>query len=91
MVGVAGRLLTRGRAWDPKGLTEKKIQQDEFRQMNLSRAERVGLITVLVVQIPLGLLFAHLPALRAVMAMGVATITLGMAVVITLFLFFDRD
>lgn len=91
ITGVAGRLLMRGRAWDPDGLEVKKIQQDEFRRMNLSRAQRAALIAVLGLQIPLGLLFAHLPAMRAVMAMGVATITLGMTTLITLFLFFDRD
>jgi hypothetical protein len=83
--------LMRGRTWDPKGLEMKKIQQDEFRQMNLSRAQRASLITVLVLQIPLGLLFAHLPGMRAVMAMGAATITLAMALLIALFLFFDRE
>lgn len=88
---VAGRLLMRGRAWDPKGLEMKKIQQDEFRRMNLSRAQRAALVVVLVLQLPLGLLFVHLPAMRAVMAMGVTTITLAMATLISLFLFFDRD
>jgi hypothetical protein len=91
IMGVAGRLLMRGRTWDPKGLEMKKIQHDEFRQMNLSRAQRAALITVLVLQIPLGLLFAHLPGMRAVMAMGAATITLAMALLIALFLFFDRE
>ena len=67
------------------------IRQDEFRRVNLSRAQRAALIGVLILQIPLGLLFSHLPAMRAVIAMGVTTITLGMATVITLFLFFDRD
>jgi hypothetical protein len=91
IMGVAGRLLMRGRTWDPKGLEMKKIQHDEFRQMNLSRAQQAALITVLVLQIPLGLLFAHLPGMRAVMAMGAATITLAMALLIALFLFFDRE
>lgn len=88
---VAGRLLMRGRAWDPKGREMKKIQHDEFRQMNLSRAQRAALIAVLVLQIPLGLLFSHLPGMRAVLAMGTTTITLAMATLIALFLFFDRD
>ena len=91
ITGVAGRLLMRGRAWDAKSAEVKKIQQDEYRRMNLSRAQRAALIVVLVLQIPLGLLFVHLPATRAVMAMGVTTITLAMATLITLFLFFDRD
>ncbi len=91
ITGVAGRLLMRGRAWDPNSPEVKKIQQYEFRRKNLSRAQRAALIVVLVLQIPLGLLFVHLPAMRAVMAMGITTITLAMATLITLFLFFDRD
>lgn len=91
IMGVAGRLLMRGRTWDPNGLEMKKIQHDEFRHMNLSRAQRAALIAVLVLQVPLGLLFAHLPGMRAVMAMGVTTITLAMVLLIALFLFFDRE
>jgi hypothetical protein len=91
ITAVAGRILMRGRTWDPKGSEMKKLQHDEFRQMNLSRAQRAALIAVLFLQIPLGLLFGHLPAMRAVMAMGTTTITLAMATLITLFLFFDRD
>src|ERR1700694_2745743 len=70
VAGVVGRLLTGGRAWDPKSVEVKQIQQDEFRRMNLLRAQRAALIVILVLQIPLGLLFAYLPAMRAVMAMG---------------------
>jgi hypothetical protein len=91
VMGVAGRLLMRGRTWDPKGLEMKKIQHDEFRQINLSRAQRAALIGTLVLQLPLGLLFAHLPAMRAVMAMGVTTITLAITILVALFLLFDRD
>jgi hypothetical protein len=91
MLGVAGRLLMRGRTWDSKGLGMKKIQHDEFRQLNLARAQRAALITALVLQLPLGLLFAHLPGMRAVMAMGVTTITLAIATLIASFLFFDRE
>lgn len=53
--------LLRGRAWDPNSREVKKLQQDEFRRINLSRAQRAALIVVLVLQIPIGLLFAHLP------------------------------
>jgi hypothetical protein len=88
---IGGRMFRKGRIWDPHGPEMKKIQQDEFRRMNLSRAQRAALIVVLVLQIPLGLLFVHLPAMRAVMAMGVATITLAIVTLIALFLFFDRD
>ena len=91
ITAVVGRKLMQGRTWDPNGPQEKMLLQDEFRRMNLSRAQRSALITVLVLQIPLGLLFAHLPAMRAVMAMGVTTITMGMATLISFFLFFDRD
>ena len=91
ITAVVGRKLMRGRAWDHNGPQEKMLLQDEFRRMNLSRSQRAALIAVLVLQIPLGLLFAHLPAMRAVMAMGVTTITMGMVTLISLFLFFDRD
>jgi hypothetical protein len=91
IIGAAGRLLMRGLTWDPKGLEMKKIRHDEFRKINLSRAQRAALIGTLVVQLPLGLLFAHLPGMRAVMAMGVTTITLAITILIALFLLFDRD
>jgi hypothetical protein len=91
MLGFGGRLLARGRAWDPNSLEVKQMEQDEFRRMNFSRAQRAALGLVLILQIPLGLLFAHLSGTRAVIAMGVSTITLGMVVLIALFLFFDRD
>lgn len=88
---VAMRSMLHGRVWDPNSREVKMLQQDEFRRANLSRAQRATLIIVLVLQIPLGLLFAHLPATRAVTAMGLTTIMLGMVVLIALFLFFDRE
>jgi len=54
-------------------------------------AMRVAFIVVLIAQIPIGLLVAHLPSLRAVMAMAISTLTLGMATLIALFLFFSRE
>ena len=88
---VTMRSFLHERVWDPKSREVKMLQQDEFRRTNLSRAQRGALIFVLVIQIPLGLLFAHLPAMRAVMAMGTTTITFGMVILIALFLLFDRE
>ncbi len=64
---------------------------DEWRRMNLNRAMRFAFTGVLILQVPLGLTLAHLPALRAVMAMATATTTVGMATLISLFLYFDRE
>jgi hypothetical protein len=88
---VAMRFSLQGRSWGANNREVKILQEDEFRRTNLSRAQRAALIVVLALQIPLGLLYAYLPSMRAVMAMGVTTITLAMATLITCFLFFDRD
>jgi hypothetical protein len=88
---ITMRLSTRGRAWDPKSPEVKRILQDEFRRTNFLRAQRGALIVVMALQLPLGLLFGHLPGMRAVMAMGVTTVTVGVAALIALFLFFDRE
>jgi hypothetical protein len=83
-----------GRRWDPPSPEAKAILNDELRQTSLNRASRAALIVVLIAQLPLGLVFgmlAQLPAARTAMAMAEATITLGMATLISLFLFFDRE
>jgi hypothetical protein len=88
--GALQRTL-RGQRWNPDSPEAKAILQDEWRRTTLDRATRVALIVVLIAQLPLGLLLTPLPTLRAVMAMAVSTITLGIATVIGLFLFFGRD
>jgi FtsH-binding integral membrane protein len=91
---VALRATLRGRRWDPRSPETKAILNDELRQTSLNRSSRAALIVVLVAQLPLGLLFgmlAQLPATTAALAMAEATITLGMATLISLFLFFDRE
>jgi len=94
LLGVALRATLRGRRFDPRSPEAKAILNDELRQTSLNRASRAALIIVLIAQLPLGLLFgmlAQLPSARTAMAMAEATITLGMATFISLFLFFDRE
>lgn len=94
LLGVALRATLRGRRFDSRSPEAKAILNDELRQSSLSRASRAALTVVLIAQLPLGLLFgmlAQLPAARTALAMAEATITLGMATLISLFLFFDRE
>ena len=69
----------------------KALMSDEWRRQSMDRATRGALISVLVAQILLPLLFVGLPTIRAVWGMAAATVTLGMAAQIALFLFFDRE
>lgn len=80
-----------GDRWDPRIPEVRAIVEDEWRQRNMDRARRVAFVVVFAAQLPLGLLLARLPSLQAVMAMAAATITLGMATLLALFLHFDRD
>jgi Na+/H+ antiporter NhaC len=66
------------------------VVNDEFRQANLARAQRVALVVVLVAQIPLAIFLSGLSAVAAVTVMGVATITIASATFIIAFLFADR-
>jgi hypothetical protein len=88
--GVLQRTL-RGDRWRPDAPEARAILQDEWRRTNLDRALRVAFVVVLAAQVPLGLAVAHLPTVRAVMAMAVATSVLGMATFLALFLFFGRE
>jgi hypothetical protein len=100
IIGIASM---RGHRWNPNSPEVKAVMNDEWRLTNLDRALRTSFIVVLLAQMPLGILFgaipgllpwkvlAQLPAERAVIAMGVSTISLGMITLISLFLFFDRD
>lgn len=81
----------RGDRWDPQSPEVQAVLQDEWRRTNMDRATRVAFFVILIAQIPIGLLVARLPSLRAVMAMATATLTLGMATLLTLFLFFSRQ
>lgn len=93
VIGLATlqKVTLQGDRWDPKSPEVQAVLQDEWRQTNLNRAIRVAFIVVLMAQIPIGLLVAQLPSLRAVMAMAITTLTLGMATLIALFLFFSRE
>jgi hypothetical protein len=89
--GVLQRTMLPGERWSPDAPEARVILHDEWRRANMDRALRGAFIVVLVVQVPLGLALAHLPTLRAVMAMAVATSVLGMATLLALFLFFGRE
>ena len=91
---VALRSTLRGRRWDPRSPEAKAILNDELRQTSLNRSSRAALIVVLVAQLPLELLFGvlvQLSATRTALAMAEATITLGLATLVSFFLFFDRE
>jgi hypothetical protein len=82
--------MGRGRL-NPKSAELQAVLGDEWRQVNLTRAMRIAFFVVLIAQVPQAFLFLQLPVLRAVMGMAVATITVAMTTLITLFLIFDRD
>jgi hypothetical protein len=69
----------------------RALMNDEFRQANLARAQRIALFVVLVAQVPLGILLSGVPTSAAVTVMAVSSVTLGMATVIVSFLFFDGE
>jgi len=85
------RTTLRGDRWDPKSPEVQAVLQDEWRRVSMDRAIRVAFFVILIAQIPIGLLVAPLPSLRAVMAMATTTLTLGMATFLGLFLFFSRQ
>lgn len=92
VVLVAGLQRTLGGdRWDPRTPEARAIVEDEWRRNNMDRARRVAFVVVLGAQLPLGLLLAVLEPLQAVMAMATATVTLGLATLLALFLYFDRD
>jgi hypothetical protein len=80
-----------GERWDARIPEVRAIVEDEWRRSNMDRARRVAFVVVLVVQLPLALLLESLPSLRAVIAMASATITLGLATLLVVFLYLDRD
>lgn len=68
------------------------VINDEYRQANLARAQRIALVVVLIAQLPLAALaLSGLSASAAVTVMATTTVTLGMATTIVSFLLFDRD
>jgi len=91
---VVVQMSLRGRRWAADSPEVRLAMQDEWQRTNMDRATRAALITVLLIQWPLALLlgfFVQVPPPRASMAMGMATITIGLATQLALFLYFDRD
>jgi hypothetical protein len=89
---IAGALqwTLRGDRWEPGSAEARTVLDDEWRQIGLARAARWALGAVLVAQVPLALWLGALPAPRGVLAQAVATMTLGMATLVGLFLLFQR-
>jgi len=84
----------RGRSWNPDAPEVKLVMNDEWRRTNMLRASRTALIVVLVAQWPLALLFGFymsLPSPRQASAMAASSLTLGLATLLALFLFLDRE
>jgi hypothetical protein len=91
-LGWAGlRASLRGGRWDPHLPETEAVMNDEFRHTNILRAQRVALIAVLLLQVPLALAAIHLPVARALVAMAGGTITAGMSALISAFLYLDRE
>jgi hypothetical protein len=92
LIIVTGALQTSARkhGFTPQSPEVKAVLEDELRLASMDRARKFAFIAVLMAQVPLALLFAQWPSLHALLAMAVATITLGMTSLIALFLVFDR-
>lgn len=90
-VGALQRTTLRGARWRPDAPEAQAVLRDEWRRASMDRALRVAFVVVLVAQVPLAVLLAPLPSLRAVLAMAVATSVLGLAAFLALFLFFGRE
>jgi hypothetical protein len=69
----------------------KALMSDEWRHRSMERATRGALIVALVAQLALPFLFAGLATARALWGMAAATVTIGLAAQIALFLFFDQE
>lgn len=94
VIAVAVAMSLRRARWAPDAPEVRAVMQDEFRRTNMARASRVTLIVVLVAQWPLAMVLGsltHLGPPRGAMAMAASTIILGLATLITVFLFFDRE
>lgn len=88
---VALQSALRGHRFTPDSPEVKAVMDDELRRASMDRARKFAFIVVLGAQMPMALLLAGRPSMHALLAMGVATITLGMTVLIALFLVFDRE
>jgi hypothetical protein len=93
----------RRQRFDANSAAMSAVMNDELRQANLARSRTVAFVTVIVAQMPIALIIGQTPLglglglgagislLRGLMAMAIATITLGLSVFIASFLAFDRE
>ena len=89
---AAGNAMRR-RRWSPNAPEVQTVMEDELRRANMLKASRGTLITVLALW-PMAMGFSRiewLPGERMAMIMAATTITIGLGLLISLFLFFDRD
>jgi hypothetical protein len=91
LIAAALQWTLRGDRWDPSSPEARAVLDDEWRQVSLARSARWALGAVLAAQVPLALWLGALPAPRGVLAQAVATMTLGMAALVGLFLLFQRS
>lgn len=91
---IAVQTSVRSRRWDSSAPEVQLVLQDELRRTNMYRASRLALIVVLAIQWPMAIGYSAirwLPGERMAMIMAASTITLGLVLLIALFLVFDRD
>ena len=91
---IAVAVGMRGRRWPANAREVQIVMEDELRRANMLRASRATLIAVLALQWPMAMAFSMirwLPGERMAMVMATSTITIGLALLIALFLAFDRD
>ena len=91
VAAIALRAPMRGQVFDPGSTEIRAVLDDERRLKNLAHGQRVALIVVLAIQIPLAVALSSLPALRALMAMASLTMTLGIGTLIGMFLMLERQ
>lgn len=90
---IAFAMSVRRRSWPAHAPEVEAVTRDEWRRTSLSAATRLALIAGLLAQFPLGWAL-HLGfdmPLRATLAMGTATITLCLVILLVRFLYLDRD
>ena len=92
-IAVLVQLAIRSRRWAPSSPEVEVAMQDEWQKTNMARASRTAFVVLLVAQWPLAIIIGFLgfPAPRGAMAMGMATVTLGLATQLGTFLFLDRE
>jgi MFS family permease len=88
---ILQRALMGNAKWDPKSPEVRAIVNDELRRTSFDRAARIAFFVALFLQVPLALGIESLAPHYALLTMAVATITLSVATLVGLLLYFDRE